>query len=505
MCTSLLDMPGAVWPCLFLAAGLAAAAAFEQTCKAVYNRASYTNLELKEEISDSADPFWAWLKGKVDRGALSGLTLHVGEGDRSWQDFSRAWQHPLSLLARVPGLRLKLSTPYTRRATDALASAFLQQHGHLISTLGLWYYNNDRTVHGEALLGLVPQQCSDVEVSLCPGDEEINLAGLRPLAGKLTGFSFEGHDADSVVGLSTLTALTRLTHLSIVSGEPLAEPWAALAALTGLHKLVCTIVTTGDAAPLSMLTGLTCLCLDCDDDDNRIYLSSLQPLTAMRQLQVLTLGSFSTTSLHGLGELSSLRQVELWRTASLVSLEGLNPTVLTSLCLRQLPNVSSLAGLSGLQCLRELRIEGGVGITSLEPLSQLISLRDLAIEDLPSLAGVGNSITGLSLVHVSSLAGTQSLGSCLRSLSCSELASLEGVEVLTGLQKVELIGGSCTSLQPLAGLQNLRELRVNYGHYCPDVLDSILVLPHFDPAGSIKIERSRVKEVVLAGGVHRAV
>jgi hypothetical protein len=224
----------------------------------------------------------------------------------------------------------------------------------------------------------------------------------------------------------------------------------------------------------------------------------------MGQLQMLTLGGFSSTSLHDMGGLSGLRRLELGCSASLMSLEGLNPTGLTSLSLHELPQVSSLAGLLGLQCLRELRIEGGVGITSLEPLSQLVSLRDLAIEnqELPSLAGVGNSITGLRLLGVSSLAGIQSLGSCLRSLYFDELQSLEGVEALSGLQKVQLVHGNFTSLQPLAGLQHLRKLSVDMW---AEVVDSILELPHFDPAGSISIGASTVKGVVLAGGVHMAV
>jgi hypothetical protein len=130
-------------------------------------------------------------------------------------------------------------------------------------------------------------------------------------------------------------------------------------------------------------------------------------------------------------------------------------------------------------------------------------LRDLAIEgreQLPSLAGLG--ITHLKLMRVKSLAGMQSLRSCLRSLSCCTLHSLEGIEELTGLQKVELEDGDFTSLQPLAMLQHLRELRVVW---CSEVVESVLVLPSFDVAGSIGISDSSVKEVVLAGGVRMAV
>jgi hypothetical protein len=186
-----------------------------------------------------------------------------------------------------------------------------------------------------------------------------------------------------------------------------------------------------------------------------------------------------------------------------MSLEGLNPTAITSLSLGCLPGLSSLAGLSALQCLRELRIETCAGITSLGPLSRLPSLQDLVIghrKHVPSLVGV--MVTHLGLPCVDSLAGTQTLASCLKSLSCGSLHDLKGVEELTELQKVELRWGGFTSLQPLAVLQHLRELTV-LG--CGGVVESILVLPHFPPSGSINVIGSRVTVVVLAGGVHMAV
>jgi hypothetical protein len=505
---SLLDLPGPVWPCLFkhlLAAGptgLAAAVAFEHTCKAVLHRATYTNLQLEKEISDPAHLFWSWLECRLGR--ISGLTMHVDLEELSWEGLDEAWQHPMSLLARVPGLRLTLSTPNTLPKEDALARAFLQQHGHLIGYLYL-NFNISESGHAKTLPSFVPEQCLDVEVTLlCEGGHTIDLSELQPLAGKLSGLRVDGDGNDSVIGVSTLFSFSKLRYLSLVCGNPLAEPWTVLAALTGLQQLSCRFETTGDAAPLSVLTRLTSLCLDSYYITQNSYLTTLQPLIALQQLQVLTLGCFDTTSLHGLSGLSSLRRIDLGDNTSLVSLEGLKSTALTSLSLSELPSITSVEGLLGLQCLQKLCIWGGVGdITSLEPLSQLASLRGLAIEgreQLPSLAGLG--ITHLKLRRVKSLAGTQSLRSCLKSLSCCRLHSLEGIEVLTGLQKVELEDGDFTSLQPLAMLQHLRELRVVW---CSEVVESVLVLPSFDIAGSIEIKDSSVKEVVLAGGVRMAV
>jgi hypothetical protein len=192
-------------------------------------------------------------------------------------------------------------------------------------------------------------------------------------------------------------------------------------------------------------------------------------------------------------------------STSLISLEGLNPTALTSSSLGHLPKISSLAELTVLQCLHELHVSPDLRITSLEPLSQLPNLQSLIIdngEQVPSLAGV--SITHLGLVDVDSLAGTQSLASCLKSLSCNRLQNLQGVQELTGLQKVELERGMFTSLQPLAVLQHLRELKVNG---CSKVVEhgGILMLPHFPSTGSISMSGSRVTDVGLAGGVHREV
>jgi hypothetical protein len=385
---SLLDLPGPFWPGLFkhlLAAGssgLAEAAAFEQTCKAMHGIATYTDLQLEKDISDHAHPLWSWLEGRLGR--ISGLTIHLYLADLPWEGLGQAWQHPLSLLARVPGLHLKLSTPETVAADDvALASAFLQQHGHLISTLYL-QHNITESGHAKMLPGLVPEQCLDVDVALWADEgRDVDLSDLQSLAGKLTDLTVDGDDDGTVVGLSTLLALSKLTYLYVSAGKPLAEPWKVLAALTGLQELFCAFQTTGDAAPLSVLTHVTCFCLDSSYNTQNTYLSTLQPLTALQQLQELTLGCFNTTSLHGLGALTSLSEVELKDNTSLISLEGLNATALISLSLGNLPGITSLARLSGLQCLRSLRIDGDVpGTTDLEPLSHLASLQDLAIGEI---------------------------------------------------------------------------------------------------------------------------
>jgi hypothetical protein len=53
MPSSLVDLPGPSGPALQAAgrSGLAAAAAFELTCKAMHSRATYTNLQLEKKIT----------------------------------------------------------------------------------------------------------------------------------------------------------------------------------------------------------------------------------------------------------------------------------------------------------------------------------------------------------------------------------------------------------------------------------------------------------------------
>jgi hypothetical protein len=136
----------------------------------------------------------------------------------------------------------------------------LLHHGHLISTLSLTCWINEPADHGdlELLSELVPQQCSNVELFLRTGEpEEVDLAGLQALSGKLWGLKIEGDNYERLLGFSTLTGLPKLTCLSLSIGMPLADPWTVLSTLTRLQHLACSFKATADAAPLSMLTGLT--------------------------------------------------------------------------------------------------------------------------------------------------------------------------------------------------------------------------------------------------------
>ena len=81
---------------------------------------------------------------------------------------------------------------------------------------------------------------------------------------------------------------------------------------------------------------------------------------------------------------------------------------------------------------------------------------------------------------------------------------LAGVESFGALKELQLWDCGVTSLQPLShrlgpGLQKL------YVSYCRQVEEEVLELPHVQLTAEVKFVRSNVREVVLAGGIRRAV
>jgi hypothetical protein len=86
---------------------------------------------------------------------------------------------------------------------------------------------------------------------------------------------------------------------------------------------------------------------------------------------------------------------------------------------------------------------------------------------------------------------------------CSSLTLLSGVEHLSALKSLQVMDCEVTSLQPLSelreGLQKLEVCR------CKTVQEEVLELPRVQPTGSVVVYDSNVREVVLAGGVRRAV
>ena len=477
--------------------GLASAAALSQTCKSLYalsesSAVTYLNIHVDSPMESLDHPFFRWLAKRRSR--VAGLTAELrlrtvgGPGPEPEQ---------LQVMFGIPRLHLSLlcdgeiSTP-----NDPFITKVLRPHGHLIDHLSsLVYISEEGLTLQDFSKAAAP--CRSVDLKVCDSREvPLNMGALDPVAGSLarlhlkdvSGLSRESQNVSSLSLLSQLTSL-RLEHFEFRS----EEPWIYLVGLTNLKQLSLRVAASGDPSLLSALTGLSFLELRSHAALGgvltRYTLSSLQPLSTMQQLVQLVLESksCSATSLQGLAELSSLKVLKL-DAPILTSMEGV-ATGLTSLTLGHAPQLVSLAGIEHVEGLRELIVQTSP-VSSLQPVAGFGKLEKLQI---------GGTFT--------SLAGLQgSLCTCLHSLrleSCSKLKLLSGIEGLTALQQLEVEGARVTSLQHVGQLVGgLKKLHVKY---CLDVQEDVLELPHMQPTASIMIRRTKVKEVVLAGGVRRRV
>ena len=183
-------------------------------------------------------------------------------------------------------------------------------------------------------------------------------------------------------------------------------------------------------------------------------------LSSLSQLTLLSLNAFNFRAedpwIHLVG-LTNLKQLSLGYAAvgdpsALSALIGL-----TSLSLHSyrphamhggLPSsctFSSLQPLSALQALEELVLEGNAcSARSLHGLAELgkLKLLELTARVLKSLAGMSTGLTSLVLT------------------GATRLDSLAGIEQSQGLQNLKVGCYALTSLQPLASLDSLRDLRI---------------------------------------------
>jgi Leucine-rich repeat (LRR) protein len=338
--------------------------------------------------------------------------------------------------------------------------------------------------------------CRSIDLTIMQTESQVDLADLGPVAASLrhltcqaSMYSFWG----SLRGTTAFTSMSQLTSLhlalELIEGE---EPWASLASLTGLQELYLEMSATGDPSPFSALTGLTSLKVWSIDELEQppFRFSSLQPLSTLRQLQVLDLrhSACDATSLQGLAALSNLKQLVLMSCTTLGklrSLEGISPGLIEF----SIGGQSDLLSLAGLECctsLEKLSLHS-CGVSCLQPLRGLGSLKHLKMSrcSVTSLEGLnGMSLQSLSLQ------------------SCNYLTQLSGVENLSALKSLEVYHCVVTSLQPLSQLgEGLQKLLVDW---CSRVRDKVLKLPHVRPTAHVVVRYSKVKEVVLAGGVTRA-
>ena len=477
------------------AGGLASAAAFSQTCKPIYalsesSAVKYRNLHLHHPVDSLDHPFFPWLARR--HGRVAGLTAELrlltvaGPGPEQ-----------LQVMFGTPGLHLTLRyRAWITNSDHVFMTKVLRPHGHLIDLLKASVrISTDGLVLQDFCTAVAACRSLDLTAWQYSG-EPLNMGTLDPVAGSLVrldlasaGFLFR-----ELEGLSTVSSFSKLSSLSLRKLRLGAqEPWLWIAQLTNLKQLSLQVAASGDPSPLSALTGLSSLDFrSCNVGQDALLIpctfSSLQPLSALQELKELVLEgrACSAISLCGLAELSRLETLRL-EAPKLKCLEGLS-TGLTALTL-DAPRLESLASIEHLQGLQELNVRN-CDVTCLHPLAALGSLGALCI------GGAFTSLAGLE----------GNLCTCLHSLRliyCLELKQLSGIEGLTALQQLMILGCGVISLQPLGNLVGgLRDLRV---YECSMVQEEVLELPYTQPTAHVLIEYSIVKEVVLAGGIRRAV
>lgn len=217
-----------------------------------------------------------------------------------------------------------------------------------------------------------------------------------------------------------------------------------------------------DLTPLAGLTNLTRLTI-YQNNNFSATVSDLSPLAGMTRMRRLSLGiSFDVTDLSPLAGMTQLEDLQLYGNSSngsksgITDLSGLaNMTSLTGLRL-DIGDVRDFSPLAGLTSLNELRIYGDYIVEDMSFLQGLTELRALylgggsggepVLKDLTALSGL-TKLTDLQL-NV-------------------PVASLHGLESLTGLRTLQMYGSNSTytDVDALAGLTQMMTLYLPYRSY----------------------------------------
>jgi Leucine-rich repeat (LRR) protein len=408
------------------------------------------------------------------------------------------WMQPLQTLSGIPGLQLRVKWVHMiDNRNDPDIAVLLKQHGHLISNLTVNFdVNNDWLTLRE--LAEAAATCRSIHLTMYHfSDEVVDLNDLNAVSGSLQCLICQPIEPQwgTLRGASAINSMSQLTALHIGSEDlGIEEPWSVLASMSKLHELHLDVRASGDPAPLSALTGLTCLSLlshNVDQNRTPFTFSSLQPLSTLLQLEELHLvhEACTATSLQGVAGLSKLKVLELLGPDNglrLRSLEGISPGVV-DIYVSNAPDLVTLAGIEFGTSIQGLSFIY-CGVSSLQPLGGLSSLKELVVYDcsLTSLEGLNStSLQSLSLHN------------------CSALTQLSGVGHLPALRSLKVGHCGVTSLQALSqlgeGLQSMEVLA------CEGTHEEVLALPNVQPTADVVVKCSNVREVVLAGGVRRAV
>jgi Leucine-rich repeat (LRR) protein len=328
-------------------------------------------------------------------------------------------------------------------------------------------------------------------------DQVVVLADLLPLAASLRGLTCKGNCEwrqvlGSLRGASALSSMSLLTSLNLKNENLTSEePWGLLASLTSLQQLTLKVAACGDPSPLSALTGLSSLHLKSiwgAGNRNAFSFSSLHPLSTLQQLEVLHLGgqACAATSLQGLAGLSNLKELSL-KSADLrrKHWDGYREAAIP---VEDAFGLVSLAGIEGCSSLESLSLTDGP-IPSLQPLRGLSNLKGLNLVCAKMTSLEGLDMRSLRSLHLE---------------NCPSLIQLSGLEHFSTLEYLEMmICHGVTSFQPLSQLgEGLKTLSV---FACVGMQEKVLELPHVSLSADLDFNICKINEVVLAGGVRRAV
>ncbi len=263
-------------------------------------------------------------------------------------------------------------------------------------------------------------------------------------------------------------------HVTLLPGQPLA-PIEALSHITSLWALGGAT----DLSPLALLTGLRELDLSRNEG-----VLTMPSLAALQQLETLTI----TEILYpfDLGPLAGLEQLHTLFIGGNPYLTDLSPLTglpeLTKLHVSACNSLVELAPIGLLSALQELNVSGLHAIADLAPVSALRSLRaldaiDLELASLDSIRGLDGlerlSVGGRYLTDIGAIASFPRLAS-LQIHAAPALRDISPVTRATALRKVTIAGGAAiTDLSPLSHLPHLERLELLPVHPDEGTLSSL--------------------------------
>ena len=252
----------------------------------------------------------------------------------------------------------------------------------------------------------------------------------------------------TIAGQEYSTALMELDLAEYdLTGEDL-QTLGEMKKLTSLRLKKTSSLT--DLSPLSRLSTLTSLEMEVDSLEDLSFLSGLENLEELRFFGPVVCKDM--TAFSGLSNLKYLR-ADLMGLASLEGTEGMTSLEELEISDDSQCSVSDLRPLSGVVHLKSLRV-GTMGLASLEGLEQLTELEKLYLD--------GSEAVYTDLLPLKNLSRLQVLKLPMRSRSCPEAYSGEGLEGLTGLTEAEL-DRCMESMEPLRELTGLKSLYVRSG------------------------------------------